>query len=134
MKPWPNDFPPKNGICVLGIPLDNNSSYRKGPALAPDRIRESYFCDSANLWTETGIDLTSLDRIYDIGNVDCSDHHTSFNRITSTVEGLLGRNNRVISLGGDHSVTYPVIKAFAPIYPAQTMGKSQTKSCAFGRV
>jgi len=31
----------KESISILGIPFDANSSFRKGPALAPSRIREN---------------------------------------------------------------------------------------------
>ncbi len=47
----------KKKISVLGIPFDKNSSFRQGAALAPLRIREALFCESANMWTENAIDL-----------------------------------------------------------------------------
>ena len=39
-------------VAFLGIPLDENSSYLRGPALAPGRIREALHIGSANLCTE----------------------------------------------------------------------------------
>ncbi len=115
MNPCPSNNDLQNAICVLGLPLDANSSYRKGSATAPARIRECYFSDSSNLWTETGIDLGAMDLLYDAGDVDCSDH--AFEAITREVAGLLSNQNRVISLGGDHSVTFPVVQAYANAYP-----------------
>lgn len=112
----------QESICVLGIPFDENSSFRRGPALAPSRIRESYFSHSSNLWTEQGIDLGSIGGLYDMGDVDdmgdleCSDIPSFFDVITNTVDTLLKREARVISLGGDHSITFPVFKAFANKY------------------
>jgi arginase family enzyme len=44
-------------IAIVGIPFDKNSSYLRGPALAPSRIREALFCESSNMWTEDLIDL-----------------------------------------------------------------------------
>ncbi len=111
-----HDFP-ENALAVLGIPLDHNSSYQKGAALAPGKIRESYFCESSNLWTETGIDLGNLNSLYDAGDVDCSDTDNAFGSITQTIGQLLGNNNKIISLGGDHSVTYPIIEALAQKEP-----------------
>ena len=53
-----NESTPRSGeIKVIGIPFDENSSFRRGPANAPQRIREAFRSESANLWTETGIDL-----------------------------------------------------------------------------
>ena len=45
---------PQVSACIglLGVAFDENSSYKRGPALAPQRIREAFFCDSSNLWTE----------------------------------------------------------------------------------
>lgn len=108
---------PENALAVLGIPLDHNSSYQRGAALAPGRIRESYFCDSSNLWTETGIDLGNLNPLYDAGDVDCSNTDNAFGAIAQTMGQLLGHNNQIISLGGDHSVTYPIIEALAQKEP-----------------
>ncbi len=106
----------QESICVLGIPFDDNSSFRRGPALAPSRIRESYFSHSSNLWTEQGIDLGSVNGLYDMGDVECSDTPSTFDVITHTVDRLLKKGARVISLGGDHSITFPVFKAFADQY------------------
>ena len=44
-------------IRLLGLPQDNNSSFLTGPAIAPARIREALWSDSANMFTETGLDL-----------------------------------------------------------------------------
>ena len=46
-------FPQQNTrIGLLGVAFDENSSYMRGAALAPQRIREAFFCDSSNQWTE----------------------------------------------------------------------------------
>jgi agmatinase len=117
MKPCPSNKDLQNTTCVLGLPLDANSSFRKGPALAPARIREAFFSDSANLWTETGIDLAALEDLYDAGDVDCALPGHAFETITREVGTLLDAGNKVVSLGGDHSVTFPVIQAYAKAYP-----------------
>ncbi|OQY50473.1 MAG: agmatinase [Desulfobacteraceae bacterium 4572_89] len=106
----------QESICVLGIPFDANSSFRRGPALAPSRIRENYFSDSSNLWTEYGIDLGSISSLYDMGDLDCADTTSGFNAITNIVDTLLKKGAGIISLGGDHSITFPVFKAFADNY------------------
>jgi agmatinase len=100
-------------ISVLGIPLDENSSYLKGSALAPDKIRESFQSDSANTFTENGVDLDQATTWQDLGNVKISGMPASFQQITSAVQDELKKGNKVLSLGGDHSITYPIVKAFA---------------------
>ncbi|MCP4718769.1 MAG: agmatinase [Desulfobacteraceae bacterium] len=116
MKPQGSQAIDKDSICILGIPFDANSSFRKGPALAPSKIRESYFSDSSNLWTEQGVDLETLNGLYDVGDVDCSEESSTFDAITHGVNTLLKKDARIICLGGDHSITFPILKAYAKKY------------------
>ncbi len=106
-----------NAICIAGIPFDLNSSYKKGPRLAPGQIRESYFCESSNLWTENGNDLGTIETLYDVGDFISPIEKNAFKAIEAAIAQLFKKNCRVISLGGDHSITYPIVKAAAKIYP-----------------
>jgi agmatinase len=102
---------------VLGIPLDVNSSYLRGPAGAPAKIRETFRCDAANTWTELGVDVGAAGAFADAGDVKLSNSAGEiagdFAEITRAVGVLLAKNERPILLGGDHSVTYPILQAFA---------------------
>ncbi|OED44606.1 agmatinase [Chromatiales bacterium (ex Bugula neritina AB1)] len=102
-------------IKLLGLPQDNNSSYLAGPMLAPDRIREAIRCESANLYTETGHNLGDPSLWSDAGNLalDGLSGQSAFDLIKFSVAELLGGGCHVVSLGGDHSVSYPVIDAYA---------------------
>src|SRR5947209_14897515 len=42
---------------LLGIPFDGKSSYLRGAAEAPAKIREALSWDAWTRWTETGVDL-----------------------------------------------------------------------------
>ena len=102
-------------IHLLGLPQDNNSTYLQGPAIAPNRIREAFFCDSANLWTETGFDLSDNSLWTDAGDLvlDGKAGEDAFQKIRSKVADLVAEGYPVLSLGGDHSVSYPAILAHA---------------------
>ena len=115
MKPL-QELIQKNSICVLGIPLDKNSSFLKGASLAPEQIRKTYFSNSSNLWSEKGYDLESIEYLYDCGNLDFKADEDEFNTITKSVEKALDQDCCLICLGGDHSVTFPVIKAYGKKY------------------
>jgi len=110
---------------LLGIPLDINSSYVRGPAAAPPKIRQALHCDASNKWSELGIDLGAHAAFADAGDLQLSNslEHVGqdFAEIERAVRALLQANTLPVSLGGDHSVTYPVLKAFAPQYPELTM-------------
>ena len=102
-------------IHLLGLPQDNNSTYLQGPAIAPNRIREAFFCDSANLWTETGFDLSDSSLWTDAGDLELDGKagEDAFQKIRSKVADLVAEGYPVLSLGGDHSVSYPAILAHA---------------------
>ena len=99
-------------IIVQGIAFDEKSSYQKGPKLAPPLIREALNCGSSNMFAEN---LTSIEssRIEDKGDFEISEY---FN-IEKLTENHLNSGAHVFTLGGDHSITFPIIKAHSKKYP-----------------
>jgi arginase len=108
-------------ISLLGIPFDANSSYLRGPAQAPKAIREELYSGSSNLWTEDGIDLGRKNSFHDEGDVVIPDDGDAFAAIESAVTRTLKLGHPLICLSGDHSVTYPTVKAFHSYYPELTI-------------
>ena len=108
---------PKARIGVLGIAYDENSSYLRGPADAPPLIRAAFYSDSANLWSENGTDLGAEDLFVDAGDIAPSINRDMFIDIESAITHLLDHGLRPLSFGGDHAVTYPVVKAMSAHYP-----------------
>ena len=105
-----------NDIVVLGVPFDSNSSYEKGSSLAPKKIREALYCESSNLCTENRTDLGSASGWHILPDFVLPDDEHAFEHIESETSELLKKNLRVITLGGDHSVSLPVIRAYAGKY------------------
>ena len=101
--------PPR--VTVLGVPNDDGSSFLRGPAGAPPRIRKALHSPSSNLATESGLDLGAESRFRDVGDLAFGVSHEE---IESQVAELIDAGDRVISLGGDHAVTYPIVRAFGP--------------------
>jgi agmatinase len=136
-------------ISLLGIPFDAHSSFLRGPALAPRPIREALYSDSSNLWTEDGIDLGRTGAIHDAGDLELPESSIpTFAAIEAAVWRTLGLGHPLISLGGDHSITYPIIKGFRPRWPELTIlhfdahpdlydelgGKKHSHACPFARI
>jgi arginase len=96
---------------LLGIPFDANSSYLRGAADAPPLIREAFHCDSSNSSTECGTEL-STESVLDAGDIALPPD-SAFPAIESAVGELLDKGQRPVCLGGDHSITYPILRAFA---------------------
>lgn len=106
----------RDEIAVLGVPFDKNSSFLRGQALAPLAIKKALFIESTNMWTENAIDLGLMSGWQMLNNLEFSDSKTCFEQIEGRIKELLKKKKRVISLGGDHSITYPVIRAYSKKY------------------
>jgi arginase len=59
-------------IKVLGIPFDSNSSFLRGPYLAPSRIRLMASEGSANNYTEEGVEIIAGRDYQDLGDISFS--------------------------------------------------------------
>jgi agmatinase len=98
---------------LLGVPYDASSSYLRGPAQAPPRIREALHSPSSNLFTESGRTLADTAWWRDAGDLTLPSLATARAAIETGVANVLGAGGRPLVLGGDHSVTYPVVRAVA---------------------
>jgi agmatinase len=63
------------------------------------------------MWSELGVDVGAEGAYEDAGDLQLPERD-AFPTITQTVESLLARRQRPVSLGGDHSITYPIVRAF----------------------
>jgi agmatinase len=104
---------------LLGIPFDANSSYLRGAAGAPHLIRKAFHCDSSNSSTETGIEL-SPESVLDAGDLELADND-AFVAIESKIGQLLDKGRSPVCLGGDHSVTYPIVRALGKRFADLTL-------------
>ncbi len=100
-------------VTLLGIPNDENSSFLKGPAEAPPLIRRALHSPWSNLSTEIGLDLDDEPRLKDDGDLRAD---VSFGDIEEAVARILERGERVLSIGGDHAVAYPILRAYGRRY------------------
>ncbi len=132
---------------LLGIPFDAYSSYLRGAGDAPPKIREALHCDASNSWTETGVDLGVAGVYGDAGDLAFTEAD-AFAAIEAGVGALLEQGKRPVSLGGDHSISYPIVKAVARFYPQLTIfhfdahpdlydefeGNRLSHACPFARI
>jgi agmatinase len=102
-------------FALLGLPWDASSSFLRGAAAAPPRIREALWSPSANSSTELGIAIEPAS-LHDVGDLDLpeADPATARDRIRDAVRRLVADGYVPFSLGGDHSVTYPVVCGLEP--------------------
>jgi agmatinase len=108
---------PNFKIAILGVPFDAKSSYLKGAAGGPAAIRAASTGKCYSAYTELGVNLKEDTVMVDLGDVEPSgDPDRSFSLMEKSVAEILEKGAVPIILGGDHSITYPVLKAFARAY------------------
>lgn len=105
-------------IKLLGIPFDANSSFLKGCALAPPRIRLMDTDGSANRFAENGLEIVEGENYLDLGDISFADSNPekAFQTIRENVAKHLTNDDKLLIFGGDHSVTYPIIDAYSEKY------------------
>jgi agmatinase len=104
-------------VAVLGVPWDERSSFMRGSAQAPARIREVLHAGSTNLCAENGIDLANEPRFIDLGDLDLKTGIAIRPHISNSVAALVSRGVRVLCLGGDHAITYPIVAGLSREVP-----------------
>ena len=140
-------IPPSSqaSIAIVGIPFDAHSSYLQGAAKAPAAIREALKSPSANMSTESIIDLSIDHSWIDVGDIEVGDYHSD---IELGVAEIMNLGMRPITLGGDHSITYPIIKGVSKKHKNLTIihldahgdlyddfeGNKYSHACPFARI
>ena len=123
-------------IAVLGVPLDMATTHRAGARFGPRAIREQsmlYTYDRAGIVASHG-PMEGFQGLYDIDErktilqgyhiLDCGDVpvlaselQVTFDRITRAVRWLLDHEVFPVFLGGDHAITYPIVRAWDGTVP-----------------
>lgn len=105
-------------VAIVGIPFDSGAaSWRSGTRLGPRKIREN----SLQLWGFNRVlkigPIETL-RIVDYGDVavDPPSLVKTHERINEEVSAILAADSIVVALGGDHSISYPLLQAHAGKY------------------
>lgn len=133
---------------LIGLPYDGASSFRRGAAAAPPLIREALHSPASNSWSESGVDIGLPTSLADVGDVDLANTADVRSAIEAGIRRVLEDGGRPIVLGGDHSVTYPVLRALRPQHHSLTVvhfdahpdlyeefeGNRYSHACPFARV
>jgi len=107
-------------IAVMGIPFDEGSPFKPGSRFAPRSIREHSMRFGGSGLYDYNANQTYLEkqlnqkRIADIGDAPVvpTDVAGTFDKISEIAGQLVEKGIFLIALGGDHSITFPVVRAF----------------------
>ncbi|NCF72447.1 MAG: agmatinase [Gammaproteobacteria bacterium] len=105
-------------VAVLGVPFDTATTNRSGTRLGPRAIRNA---STIMAWERPyGMEFDPFDRL---AVVDAGDAHFDFGRpekvpdeIENAAFNLISQGPGLLALGGDHFISYPLIKAHVKKY------------------
>ncbi len=102
-------------LAVLGIPLDITVTNRPGARFGPQAVRRASAILDGDPQYPFGVDIFANLSAVDYGDVALDLHHpeTIATAIEETASKIVGSGTHLYSIGGDHFVTYPLLKAHA---------------------
>lgn len=111
----------KDGLfSLLGIPFDVSILGRRGAKDGPAGIRDAlneFLCYDPNV----DVDLSKAKRIADFGDVDVV--HTqileTWDRVSDVVEALASLPQPLLVMGGDHGLTFPILRGITRAIPGR---------------
>jgi agmatinase len=99
-------------VAVLGVPFDAGVTYRPGARFGPHAIRDGSRLLRAY---HPGLDVEpfAAQQVVDAGDVACNpfDIQESIHAIESAADELLTQAERLLTLGGDHTIALPLLRA-----------------------
>jgi agmatinase len=108
-------------IVILGVSFDGTSSHRAGSSKAPQAIRaESYNYES--YLPKYGLELTDIP-LHDLGDVSGIGSVTELmEKLPGKIEDIIKDNKFLIALGGEHSITIPIVKKHLALSSSDDIG------------
>lgn len=103
-------------IRLIGLPTDAHSSFLRGAAEGPAAIRAALASDHGNQAAENGLELGTDLIVEDVGDHKLDGTAADLAVIRDAVLAAHEAGAVPLSLGGDHSVTYPIVAALAEVH------------------
>jgi agmatinase len=101
-------------VAIVGIPYDGGTSYRTGARFGPRAIREQ--SSLIRTWHPVlKVHPFERLRVADCGDVDVVpiSIERTFDAVTKRIDEILAAGATPLSMGGDHSVTLPILRSVA---------------------
>ncbi|MFW9876154.1 MAG: arginase family protein [Candidatus Thorarchaeota archaeon] len=102
-------------VIIQGVPFESGTSGKKGTSYAIYFLRQ--ICGDLPLISRRGVSITDM-KICDVGNVPIFPLNAEVTRdnIENSIKYLLSKSSApIITIGGDHSITYPEIKGLSSL-------------------
>lgn len=105
-------------VVILGLPYDGTTSYRPGTRFGPQAIRNDSLIGYETYSPIFDCDLATL-KICDLGDLELplADPYDVYVTIYQKYRQLLQAKKKVATIGGEHSITAGIVKAYHEKYP-----------------
>lgn len=105
-------------LAITGVPFDQAVTHRTGPRFGPRAIREASTLQPYDPPWGWPFDPLSECAVVDYGDLAFDYAHTpSFpGLLTDHIAGILAQGPGTVTLGGDHFITLPILRAYAAKY------------------
>ena len=105
-------------IVVAGIPFDSATTYRPGCRLGPRAVRTASVQLAELPAFPFGFDPFSILKVIDSGDFFLNPHQpeTIISDIYEQSSAIIGSGASLLSIGGDHFISYPLLKAHAEAF------------------
>jgi agmatinase len=103
-------------VAIVGAPYDNSTTNRPGARFGPRAIRSQAY-EPGSYHMDLGIEIFDYLEVVDFGDAYCPHGQTdiSLANIKARVSEVAKRGIIPITLGGDHSITWPAATAVAEV-------------------
>ena len=100
-------------VAVLGIPFDSGTSYRPGARFGPQAIRQASRHLRTNFHPAYDTEPFRDVQVADAGDVACNPYNIeeAISQIEAAADEVLDNATSLISLGGDHTIAVPLLRA-----------------------
>jgi len=100
-------------VLILGIPFDLGTTYRPGARFGPSAIRMASAQLARRKMFPWGFNPMETLQVMDAGDMQFDAHSPEkiFSQIVDHASALLARGSKLLSLGGDHYISYPLLAA-----------------------
>jgi agmatinase len=111
------DRVPDYDIAIVGVPFDGGTSFRPGARFGPAAVREASRLLRPGYHVELDVEPVNEVQVVDAGDIACTpyDITRAVREIEEQALPLLAEDKRLISIGGDHTIALPMLRALAKV-------------------
>jgi len=101
-------------VAIVGVPYDGGTSYRPGARLGPREVRAQSSLIRPYSYFQKVAPFDRLN-VADVGDVDAApvSLEKCYEAVTGRIDGIAAAGARPIVIGGDHSISLPILRALA---------------------